>query len=237
MGNRHDLDREPVENGGGVDAVRVKICGIRTLDEALYSCEAGADLLGFNFYPSSPRFIAPQACARLLGGLANRGIAVRTVGVFVNEPVERVSGILDECGLDLAQLHGDEPPDALAALDERAFKALRPRDAETAGREARRYARPGSPPALLVDAYFTGQYGGTGRAGDWSLARNLAEQFPLLLAGGLHPGNVAAAIRQVRPWGVDVASGVESAPGRKDRQKITAFIRAIRDHSQEVKLC
>jgi phosphoribosylanthranilate isomerase len=229
-------DRKALEQSQ-VEIVHVKICGVRTLEEALFSCETGADLLGFNFYPSSPRFIPPLACARLLGSLANRQIAIRTVGVFVNEAVERVTGILDDCGLDLAQLHGDEPPDDLTALDGRSFKALRLRDPETAVQEARRYARPGLRPALLVDANFAGQYGGTGRAGDWSLARALADHFPVLLAGGLNPGNVAAAIRQVRPWGVDVASGVESAPGRKDRQKIAAFIKAVGDLSQEVTLC
>ncbi len=138
--------------------------------------------------------------------------------------------MLNHCDLDLAQLHGEEDPELLALLAKRAFKALRPRSVVEAEADASRYARfgPGGGPDLLVDAYHPDARGGTGQAGDWNLAAGLARQHRLLLAGGLTPGNVAHAIRQVRPWGVDVASGVEAAPGRKDHDQVRAFIAAAK---------
>ena len=139
--------------------------------------------------------------------------------------------MLNHCDLDLAQLHGEEDPELLALLARRAFKALRPRSVVEAEADATRYARfgPGSGPDLLVDAYHPDARGGTGLAGDWNLATGLARQHRLLLAGGLTPGNVANAIHQVRPWGVDVASGVEAAPGRKDHDQVRAFIAAAKE--------
>jgi indole-3-glycerol phosphate synthase/phosphoribosylanthranilate isomerase len=208
---------------------KVKICGITTLNDALAAVEAGADLLGFNFYPPSPRFITTSACARLCAALRARAIPVTTVGVFVNTPPADIQAILDECGLDLAQLHGDEPPEDLAALGGRAFKAIRPASLPEARAAVGRYGLRKAPPALLVDTAAAGAYGGTGQAGDWAMARPLAAEHPLLLAGGLRPENVAAAVAQVRPWGVDVASGVEVEPGRKDPAKMRAFVRAVRD--------
>ena len=213
--------------------VKVKICGIRTLDEALRAVEAGADLVGFNFYPPSPRYLEPRNCARLRSDLEARSVKVLTVGVFVNAPVPEIRRILDDCGLDLAQLSGDEAAGDLQALDGRAFKGFRLRSDAVSLQEARSYARPGLAPALLVDAFRPGQYGGTGQVGDWGLARSLSLDYPLLLAGGLNPTNVSAAVAQVNPWGVDVASGVESQPGRKDPQKMSAFIRASHEASSE----
>ena len=122
----------------------------------------------------------------------------------------------------------------LAALGERGLKALRPADAEDLERSLLRYPKRSTPPAWLVDAFRPGEYGGTGQTADWSLASGLAARAPVLLAGGLRPENVRAAVLQVRPWGVDVASGVESAPGRKDFQKMTALIRAVRESSEEM---
>ena len=152
------------------------------------------------------------------------------VGVFVNSSLEQVTQMLNHCDLDLAQLHGEEDPALLALLAKRAFKALRPRSVVEAEADASRYARfgPGGGPDLLVDAYHPDNRGGTGQAGDWNLAAGLARQYRLLLAGGLTPGNVATAIRQVRPWGVDVASGVEAAPGRKDHTLVQTFIAAAK---------
>ena len=213
--------------------MKVKICGITRLEDALAAVEAGADLLGFNFYLPSPRYIAPAECAEILQALTHLGKPVISVGVFVNTPPTRVAVILDECGLAQAQLSGDEPPPDLKFLGERAFKALRPGSLEALAAEIARYPNRSLTPAWLVDAYRPGQYGGTGQVADWSLARSLAERAPVLLAGGLRPDNVAAAITQVHPWGVDVASGVESAPGRKDRRKMEAFIHAARQSSQE----
>lgn len=219
---------------GGMEAgVIVKICGIRTLEEARTALAAGADMLGFNFYPPSPRFITPADCARLLRGLPGRE-RWRTVGVFVNETPDWINAVMEACGLDLAQLSGDEPPAYLEHLNGRAFKALRPRSREEARRLAERYSPSGGPgPALLLDACRPGEFGGTGHTVDWDLAAELAQDYPLLLAGGLHPGNVARALAQVRPWGVDVASGVEAAPGEKDPQKLSAFVEAVRKSERE----
>ena len=204
--------------------LHVKICGVTTVEDALAAVEAGADLLGFNFYPQSRRYITPAICERIVAQLPD---AVTRVGVFVNARPEEVIAILDDCSLDLAQLSGDEPPEALAALGGRAFKAIRPVSLAMAQAAVARYAVP-TPPALLVDACRPGEYGGTGHTADWALARALAATHPILLAGGLRPENVAEAVRQVCPWGVDVASGVESRPGRKDAQRMAAFVAAGR---------
>jgi len=208
--------------------MNVKICGITTLDDALAAVEAGGDMLGFNFYPPSPRYIEPAACTLMVAALRARGASTTMVGVFVNMPPGRVAAILDECGLDLAQLSGDEPPSDLMMLGERAFKGIRPGDAAEAVALAARYVVRIAPPVLLVDASAgAGQFGGTGQIGDWDAAA-AAAVHPILLAGGLRPENVAAAIAAVKPWGVDVASGVESSPGRKDAAKMRAFVRAAR---------
>jgi len=209
--------------------MKIKICGIKTLDEALAAVEAGADLLGFNFYPPSPRYIAPVECSRLVGVLGGRGMAFVGVGIFVNASPPAIAAILDDCGLDLAQLSGDESLADMATLGDRAFKAIRPASLADAQSQARLYGRWSAPPALLLDAAVgPGQFGGAGRIGDWDVARRLATRYPLLLAGGLRPENVAAAVACVHPWGVDVASGVEASPGCKDPAKVAAFVRAAR---------
>ncbi len=206
----------------------VKICGLTSLDDALAAVEAGADMLGFNFYPPSPRYLSPQACRQIITSLENRQSRLTTVGVFVNASAEQIQAILDDCGLDLAQLSGDEPAHTLHCLGGRAFKALRPANPGALQQALNCYpARQGSP-AWLVDAYRAGEYGGTGHIADWSLAAGLAARAPVLLAGGLTPQNVAAAVAQVQPWGVDTASGVESRPGHKDARKMAAFIQAAR---------
>ncbi len=211
----------------------VKICGITTLEDALAALDAGAAMLGFNFYPPSPRYIEPAACARLVEALRRRSAAAVLVGVFVNTPPATVAAVLAQCGLDLAQLSGDEPAEDLAYLGERAFKAIRPADPTDATALADRYLGRGprrTAPLLLVDAAAgAGRFGGTGRPADWAAAAALARRGPILLAGGLRPDNVAAAIAAVRPWGVDVASGVEAEPGRKDRAKMHAFVRATHE--------
>lgn len=202
--------------------MRVKICGLTTLEDALCAAEAGADYLGFIFYPKSPRYVTPEACAAIVAGLPP---TVIPVGLFVNEAPERVAEVLAHCGLQLAQLHGDEPPAALAALEGRAYKAFRGPGVAHAAYAA---AGPGQP-AFLVDAQVAGAYGGTGHTADWAAARALAAQYPLMLAGGLTPENVAAAIAAAQPWGVDVASGVERAPGLKDHAKVRAFVEAAKN--------
>ena len=208
--------------------MRVKVCGITTRQDALAAVDAGADMLGFNFYPQSKRYILPEKCVRIVSYLAQYTTRVQLVGVFVNATRAEIAAIADDCHLDLVQLSGDESSEFLHTLGPQAFKGIRPASLEEAQTDAARFARSASP-VLLVDAYRPGEYGGTGHTGDWELARMLATQYPILLAGGLNPDNVAAAVAQVRPWGVDVASGVESSPGKKDAAKMAAFVRAARE--------
>lgn len=207
--------------------IHVKICGIRTLDDALAAAAAGADMLGFNFYPASPRYVEPARCAHLVAELRELATGVTLVGVFVNADPAEVRRILALCGLDQAQLSGDEPPEHIAALGGRAFKAIRPAKLAAARLAAARYNRR-TPPALLIDAAAGGAFGGSGQPADWTIAAALAARMPVLLAGGLKPENVAAAVTAVQPWGVDVASGVEWAPGCKDAARMAAFVRAAR---------
>jgi indole-3-glycerol phosphate synthase/phosphoribosylanthranilate isomerase len=207
---------------------RVKICGITTRQDALAAVDAGGDMLGFNFYLKSKRYITPEACWRIVSTLTQYASRITLVGVFVNASRAEIETIADDCHLDFVQLSGDEPPEFLQTLSPPALKGIRPTSPEEAQTDAARFARSASP-ALLVDAYRPGEYGGTGHTGDWELARTLAAQYPILLAGGLTPDNVAAAVAQVHPWGVDVASGVESSPGKKDAGKMAAFIQAARE--------
>jgi phosphoribosylanthranilate isomerase len=209
--------------------MKIKICGLTNVDDAFAAIEAGADYLGFVFYPHSPRYVAPADCARIMEAIDHLHGEIKTIGVFVDESLCFIREMIDVCGLDLVQLHGDESPRTLGALAGRAYKGIRPRSIEEAHRLAAEYASPTTQPVLLLDTPHEVLYGGTGRTGDWSIARHLAQRYAVLLAGGLKPENVGEAIRQVQPWGVDVASGVESAPGRKDRKKLIRFARAARE--------
>lgn len=201
---------------------KIKICGIKTLDDALAAIEAGTDYLGFNFYPKSPRFIEKQACAEITSVLKKENQHIKLVGVFVNSSVEYVKDIIDSCSLDLAQLHGDETVEFMDSLQEKSFKAFRGIPESVDG-----FARDDAP-AFLVDASVKGMYGGSGVTADWDGAAELAKKYPLLLAGGLDSENVGEAVRRVKPWGVDVASGVESAPGKKDAAKMSAFVKEVK---------
>ena len=204
---------------------KIKICGIKTVTDALAAMDAGADLIGFNFYPKSPRYIEVGRCRDIMSVMRKYG-HMTYVGVFVNASVTTICATMETLGLSLAQLHGDETPEMVFALDGKAFKAFRgvPQRLDGFARE--------EAPALLVDASVKGAYGGTGVTADWKGAAELAKQYPLLLAGGLTPENAAEAIGRVQPWGVDVASGVESAPGEKDPHKMKAFIQAVREESK-----
>ena len=201
---------------------KIKICGIRSIQDALAAVDAGADLIGFNFYPKSPRYVEVGMCRNIMSVMRQRG-RVTCIGVFVNASIAEISATMDTCGLALAQLHGDETPEFMQAFNGFAYKAFRGIPETIDGFERQ------NPPAFLVDASVKGLYGGSGVTADWSGAAELAKQYPLLLAGGLTPENVADAVRQVRPWGVDVASGVESAPGQKDAGKMVEFVKAVRD--------
>ena len=200
--------------------VRVKICGITNREDALHAAACGADALGFVFYAGSPRCVTPEQVCAISAALPP---FVSRVGLFVNEVPARIRAIAGECGLDVLQLHGDEPPEACLLPPFRVVKGVRPQTADDlAGLSAYPVA------ALLVDAAVPGQFGGTGQRADWQLAAQLAAAQRVILAGGLTPANVSAAVQAVRPYAVDVASGVEQAPGRKDPDKVAAFIRSAK---------
>jgi len=206
-----------------VSKVQVKICGITNAADALASVEAGANLLGFNFYPQSPREISEAAAAKIRAQLPKR---VKVVGIFVNRLPADVITLRQSVALDFVQLHGDEPPEAVAELARSAhvIKAFR---LETDFPLATLDEYPGVF-AYLFDGANRGQYGGTGRTTDWDVARRAAQSHRIILAGGLKVENVAAAVRIVRPYGIDVASGVEAEPGKKDHGLLREFIQEVR---------
>ena len=204
--------------------VKVKICGITNREDAQIAVAAGADALGFVMYKKSPRWVEPAVARAIIAELPP---FVLPIGVFVNEEVGTVRTLVDECGFMLAQLHGDENASYCQQLGRPTLKALRLKDrgsflalAEFQGRAGVR--------GFLIDAFSEKAYGGTGQTVDWSLAAEVAGTVPLLLAGGLTPSNVAEAVQRVRPYGVDVSSGVEVTPGKKDREKVQAFLEAVR---------
>lgn len=205
-------------------SIKVKICGITNPEDAQVAIEAGADALGFVFHRRSPRSVDIQTAKAIVAGMPP---FVLPVGVFVNEPVKVVRDVMDECGLACAQLHGDETASYCDALARPVLRAIRIQSrgdllalAEYKGRANVR--------GFLVDAFSDQAYGGTGQLVDWALAAEAAKAAHILLAGGLTPDNVQEAIRQVRPYGVDVSSGVERSPGSKDHDKVRAFLRAAR---------
>jgi len=232
---------------------RIKICGITSIDDAPTVADAGADAIGLNFFAESPRYVEPQQAAEIVAALASGGTSdaaergergtsdaadrhsVLKVGLFVNAPGREVCRLFDELDLDVIQLHGDEPPAYLADLGaRRVIRAFR------LGRDGLapileffdECVRLGASPSwILIDAHRPGLYGGTGAVADWEALAQMPRRPtlpPIVLAGGLSPDNVAEAIALVRPAAVDTASGVESSPGRKDPQKVAAFVQAAR---------
>lgn len=199
--------------------VRAKICGITNLEDALFAAEAGADALGFVFVPSSPRFIPPEEAAGIRRVLPP---FVSVVGVFADAPIEEVRWVAQACHLNAVQLHGGEDPDYCASLEAYIIKAFRIQDRSSLA-DLGRY-RVG---ALLLDSYRPHQLGGTGQTFDWDLAREAKRYGRLILSGGLSPENVAEAIQRVRPYAVDVSSGVEGSPGRKDEGKVRRFLEEV----------
>lgn len=208
---------------GAPRGVRVKICGVTLLEDALLAVRLGADALGFNFWPRSKRFVTPAAAGAIVRSLP---AGVATFGVFVDPTREEVLAALAASGVAAVQLHGDEPPALCASLPVPVVKAIRVEDGRSLAQLASYEVR-----AFLLDAPSPG-YGGSGRTFDWSLAAEVARELPILLAGGLRPDNVAEAVRTVRPLGVDVASGVESAPGVKDPERVALFIRRAKEGAQ-----
>lgn len=209
----------------GLD-IEVKICGITTVEDAELALEAGADYLGFVLYEKSRRYVTKARLREIVGALPRR---VRAIGVFVNMGPDEVRRIVADCGLYAAQIHGTEPEDAFRGLDARLWRAVR--------YEA--HAWEPAPSVWNVERFVADavapEYGGSGRKADWDAARELARERRMMLAGGLTAENVADAIRFVRPLGVDVASGVEAAPGRKDAAKVRAFIQKAREAARALK--
>ena len=210
--------------------VRVKICGLTRVDDAIACARLGADWIGLNFHPGSPRYVGPEDAAEIVAALPP---SARAVGVFVDRPANEVARLANALGISIVQLHVSEPAEDLIELRSfqivRAFRLDRAADwcaiTEYLSR-AKRLGR--APDAVLIDAHAPGQMGGTGLVVADDVLESIPPLPPVILAGGLNPENVATRAARVRPWMVDVASGVESAPGRKDLGRVEAFIRAAR---------
>jgi len=201
--------------------VKVKICGVTNFADALAAVDAGADALGFMFYAPSPRCVTHERASEIIRELPP---FVAKVGVFVNPTENEVRQAITECALDTLQFHGEEPPEFCRRFGLKVIKAFRIRDAESLRATA---AYPAE--AWLLDSYVAGQLGGTGARFNWDLATEAARVHrSVILAGGITPENAAEAVRKVRPYGLDVSSGVESAPGKKDAVKVRAFITAAK---------
>jgi phosphoribosylanthranilate isomerase len=209
-------------------SIRIKICGVTSPEDARFAAEAGADAIGLNFYPSSPRYLTPRRAAEIVRALPP---FTTPVGVFVGMPMRQVCAVSYQLGLRSIQTYDDNPPTedpfpfahipAFRVKDSSELNYIR-QFVEAATALGRR------PAAILIDSRVDGQMGGSGHVAPWSLLAGFDAGVPLILAGGLTPENVADAIAIVRPWGVDVASGVELSPGVKDPAKVAAFIRAAR---------
>ncbi|VEE15420.1 phosphoribosylanthranilate isomerase [Ectopseudomonas mendocina] len=202
--------------------VRSKICGITRVEDALATVEAGADAIGLVFYAKSPRAVSVEQAAEIVQALPP---FVTSVGLFVNMPREQLLAVLQQVPLDLLQFHGDESPAECEGYGRPYIKALRVRPGEDLAAAMAPYA---GARGILLDTFVEGVPGGTGAAFDWSLVPQGVAK-PIILAGGLEAHNVAAAIRQVRPYAVDVSGGVEASKGIKDAGKIRAFVKSVRD--------
>jgi phosphoribosylanthranilate isomerase len=201
----------------GLSVVRVKICGITNEEDALQAVEAGADALGFVFYDLSPRCVSFETAERIIRKLPPY---VVTSGVFVNNPASFIESAVERCRINVVQLHGDETPQFCTGIRHTVVKAFRVRDI-TSIETIRSYAVAG----YLLDAYAPGAYGGTGLTFNWETARIAGQFGPIILAGGLKPENVREAVETVEPYAIDVSSGVEVSPGRKDHAKVVELIR------------
>lgn len=216
---------------------RIKICGITRPDDALAACVAGADALGFNFSASSPRSVHPDMVKRIINTLPP---FVTPTGIFVEHPPEEIDALCRYCGLQAAQLHSDNytPEEALKVHAARVIRVFRPGPGFVI-EEVREFSRRTGCNAFLFDAYSPSMAGGTGEAIESSTAVGIFEKTRdfawALLAGGLRPDNVGAAVWNVRPWGVDTASGVESAPGVKESAKMAAFVAAVREADRSLR--
>ena len=200
--------------------MEIKICGITNMEDAVMAFAYGADALGFIFYEKSPRYVSPETAMRFIRNLPDD---ISKVGVFVNHDSHAVREIYDFCGLDLIQLHGDESPAYCREFPQSILiKAISPRSEEDLG-----IVKQYSVKAIMIDARESQLYGGTGKRSNWELAAKLKEMHPLVLSGGLNPGNILSAIKTVSPHAVDVNSGVELSPGKKDPKKVQSMIETV----------
>ena len=214
----------------------VKICGISDLGTAMSAAGNTADMIGLVFYPKSPRHVTSEKASKIVKAVHELKESVQAIGLTVNMPTDEIVTLVREVELDGVQLSGDETPQQVAAVaqalpDMKLLKSLRllpNQNARDALRLVAKYYELVPNVTILLDSYREGKYGGTGDVGDWTRAREVAEKYPIILAGGLTPDNVADAIRQVQPFGVDVSSGVESAPGIKEAHLIYQFLSAAR---------
>ena len=197
--------------------IKVKICGITNLEDALTAAEAGADALGFNFYAKSPRYVSYEKARQIIESLPP---FISKVGIFVNESHKKIEEAIEQVGVDLIQLHGDEKPETCEGFRCKVIKAFH---VDQSIDYVRRYS---SVSAILLDALHNGSYGGTGQAFNWDLAIPFKEiKKPIILSGGLDPVNIMLAIQKVNPYGVDASSRLEERPGKKDSALVREFIR------------
>lgn len=200
--------------------IKVKICGTTSLKDAFLAVESGADAIGFIFYKMSPRNISQKEAKEIILQLPP---FIETVGVFVDETSDKINRIAEQCKLNSIQLHGEESPALCRRVKRKVIKAFRVKNADSL-KSIASYDVSG----FLLDSYNDGSKGGTGQVFDWNLALRVKKQGPVILAGGLNPYNVFTAIHRVKPYGVDVCSGVEKSPGIKDHEKIREFIKSVR---------
>ncbi|MDY6861408.1 MAG: phosphoribosylanthranilate isomerase [Thermodesulfobacteriota bacterium] len=200
---------------------RIKICGITSINDAICASECGADALGFVFYPKSPRHIDIKKAASIMKELPP---FINRAGLFVNPFNEEIFKVLDSCDIDIIQLHGNESPEFCEGLPKRVIKAIRIKDASTLNLISKYNNCSG----ILLDTFSSYSYGGTGKTFSWDMAKEVSKKRSIILAGGLNEKNIKNAIIEVKPYGVDISSGVESSPGRKDYKKIKNFITIVR---------
>lgn len=204
-----------------ISSTKIKICGITNMEDAQAAAEYGADALGFIFYKESKRYVDPQVAKSIISSLPP---FITTVGVFVNQGMDEISQIKEATGIQVAQLHGDETPEFVSSLPIDVIKVIRVKDKSDLDKVAQYSAQ-----AILFDTYSDKEYGGTGESFDWEILNNLSSEKKVILSGGLNPENVLEAVQIVRPYAVDVSSGVEDTPGKKDHTKIKKFIEAIKN--------
>ena len=206
--------------------MKIKICGITNIDDAMAAADAGADSVGFVFWEKSPRFISQVDAGNIIDKLPP---FITAVGVFVNEKPEDINKAIRSIGLGCVQLHGEESPEDCQRIEYRVIKAVRIKGAADI-EKLKIY----SPSAFLLDTHRQGIIGGTGESFNWDIAVSAKKYGRIILSGGLNPGNVTAAAKKVKPYGVDVSSGVEASPGKKDAKKIFEFIKRVRESEEGI---